>query len=1151
MPLAVISRIFGGSLHGGPLPLSSFLRRLIWLCMLPLVALAALLGLQQVRLTMAESERAAQQRLQSAVLTLDLKLTHRLRMLEVLAQSPELDEPRHLPGYGAQAMAFRSRMGSEIILADREGQMLAHTALPPGSALPKVPRSKGRSALLQVLDSKQSAVGDVVFGPVAKQALVALAAPVLRADRITAVLLTVLDQASFDHLLPTDQLPQGWVLSIQDSLGQSITQRGKVTSAPHAEARRFVAVSTVAPWQVALSIPVQQFEAPLRSGAWKVTALLLAVTGIGALGGTLASRRLARAVSGLSQGDTEAEGNDTVEEVAAARRLLKENQAARAMAQAALEASQRTFQALFDGMPDAIVFADPTRHIRFVNPAFTAQYGYRADEVAGRTTEFLYADPADYQRLGRERFNMQAQSDPSPFEMRFRRQDGSLIWVETSGMRIVGPDGAVMGMLGVHRDISERKRQAEVREQAAQQLQELHERFAVVFRDSPIAIVIGRLSDGVVLDANPAAEALYGYSREELLGSTGRQLRIWLDEGALRQANQEMDERGQVGPLEIQCRRQNGDIVDVAFSSRRVMVGGQSHFFSLTSDITAQKQAQLELEAHRARLEDMVRVRTAALATANGELAERTRVITELYDGAPCGYVSLRMDGTVVECNATVLRQLGQTRENIIGHSVIEFMTLDSALRHRQHARHLLNGGQARGLEYDFVRPDGSHFAALLDADFERDENGKAVSARATLVDDSVRRARDAQISDMQQELAHRADQAEAATRAKSAFLANMSHEIRTPLNAIIGLTHLMSKDSTDARQRDRLGKVAASGQHLLQVINDVLDLSKIEAGKMVLHPADFDLDKLLAGVQAMVAEAARDKGLTLLMHSPGVPKDWHGDATRLSQALLNLVANAVKFTSRGQVRVQVQVLVRDAAQRALLRFEVQDTGEGISNERQQALFSAFEQADNSMTRRHGGTGLGLALTRHLAKLMGGEAGVRSALGAGSTFWFTAWLQVGVPAIDDASPSSWAPESGDSEALLRARHAGKRVLLAEDNPVNQEVASAVLEAAGLVVDVVGDGAQAVAAVQARNYDLVLMDMQMPVLDGLGAARCIRGSLTARVGIAPRLPIIAMTANAFSEDRSACLAAGMDDHIAKPIDAARLYATLLRWLSVSA
>jgi CheY-like chemotaxis protein/anti-sigma regulatory factor (Ser/Thr protein kinase) len=289
-----------------------------------------------------------------------------------------------------------------------------------------------------------------------------------------------------------------------------------------------------------------------------------------------------------------------------------------------------------------------------------------------------------------------------------------------------------------------------------------------------------------------------------------------------------------------------------------------------------------------------------------------------------------------------------------------------------------------------------------------------------------------------------------------------------------------------------------------------------------------------------------------LVVPAPDLPNAWHGDATRLSQALLNLLSNAVKFTARGEVRLQVQVVARDAAQRAQLRFEIQDTGEGISPERQQALFSAFEQADNSMTRRHGGTGLGLALTRHLVELMDGEVGVHSTVGQGSTFWFTAWLQPALhplplqPGAGTEDPLNTAP--GHSEVLLRERHAGRRVLLAEDNPVNQEVACALLEEVGLVVDVVGDGAQAVAAIRARDHDLVLMDMQMPLMDGLAATRAIRSSGVKGV---ERLPIIAMTANAFSEDRQSCLAAGMDDHVAKPVHAEALYATLLRWLSRSA
>lgn len=381
---------------------------------------------------------------------------------------------------------------------------------------------------------------------------------------------------------------------------------------------------------------------------------------------------------------------------------------------------------------------------------------------------------------------------------------------------------------------------------------------------------------------------------------------------------------------------------------------------------------------------------------------------------------------------------------------------------------------------------------------------------------------------------------AESANVAKSAFLANMSHELRTPLNAIMGMTELASRRASDPKQKDYLAKIMLAAQQLLAIINDILDLSKIEADRLTLERSALHLGDVLDSLDTLIGYRATEKGLALHIACPPDLRELPliGDPLRLGQVLLNLAGNAVKFTTAGRIDVAV-TLAEETSDQIVVRFDIRDTGVGIPAEDMTRLFSAFEQGDNSTTRHYGGTGLGLAISKRLVTLMGGNVGVNSAPGVGSHFWFTASLQKGQ--AEAVAPPPPLPHA--AEAAIAARHRGARILLAEDEPVTREISLGLLQDVGLTVDAVSDGDQAVDLARRNAYALILMDIQMPGLNGIVATRLIRAMPGHE-----RTPILALTANAFAEDRRACLQAGMNDHIAKPMAPDVFFQTLLKWLT---
>jgi PAS domain S-box-containing protein len=792
------------------------------------------------------------------------------------------------------------------------------------------------------------------------------------------------------------------------------------------------------------------------------------------------------------------------------------------------------------------------------DPTLLAMLGYEPD-LAERTLQAWLDDihPDDQAAVTASiRSALAADDRPLEVEYRTRKADGMWLWVIIRGSVVERTAaGAPRRSMGTAADISGRK-QADLLLQAQRDFSRAASGMDRLGLFSAVLDAVRKLPD-VDGGAIYSRQAGGGYDlvvqqgfSESFLGKTARLA-----------ADSPLARLIETGRLVCGCQRPSGACSEAdGFKDPRFDEEGILAFVALPVAVDRQLHACVTVASRRYRgftastvavLDALTRQFGEALQhlLAREESRHQRDNLRGLFDTIDDYLFVLDAQGRIVHCNRAVADGLGYG-DTLLGQPVDHVHPPEVRERARQIVADMLAGRDNR-CPLPIVKTDGSR--VIVDTRVVLGHwNGQPAIfgisrdiTESTQIHEELERHRhhlEELVLSRTVELVQAKVQAEAASRAKSTFLANMSHEIRTPMNAIVGLTHLLQRDVTDPHQRDQLAKLWVAAKHLLAILNDILELSKIESGKLDIRETDFQLAPLFDRLLATVGQKAARKGLRVELDVPGdlAQRPLRGDAQRLSQVLFNYASNAEKFTERGSIVLRVRV-EQETAGDLLLRFTVRDTGIGIAPEDQVRLFQSFEQADMSTTRRFGGTGLGLAISSHLVRMMGGQVGVDSQSGVGSSFWFTVRLAKG-----SAAPPSPPIESEPAGSAAIPRFDGLRVLLAEDNPVNQEVALELLKETGLSVDVAGNGAQALALARQGAYALILMDVAMPEMDGLAATRAIRALPERR-----RVPILAMTASVLADDRQACLDAGMNDHVAKPVMPADLYEALAKWLPAPA
>ena len=771
------------------------------------------------------------------------------------------------------------------------------------------------------------------------------------------------------------------------------------------------------------------------------------------------------------------------------------------------------YRAILDGITEGYYEVDLAGNFIFFNSAMCRMLNHPPSKMVGMNFR-SYLSEGDASKVHEVFRRVFRTGEPEKgFDYELIRRDGSFIPIAVSVSLIRDQAGRPAGFRGLARDISARKRAEEALLKSEQKFRLIVENIRDIYFRCDL--------EGTLVMVSRSALSKLGYdSFDEIIGRPV--LSLYMDPSQREQYLRTLRVQGYVDDFWIRIKKKDGTPVDGSVSSSFCYDehGNPVGMEGIIRDITE----RMRMEEKLRRSEERYRL-----------MADNIRDLIWTMD--------LRMN--LVYVSPSMETMYGYTPEETKGFRFEKLLTPDSVQKvlalygviKSLMAKGILSGkGFSETLVLEHVRKDGTTFWGETQVSITVDGDGRIVGLQAVTRDITERKRAEALAKDKKA--------AEIANRAKSEFLARMSHEIRTPLNGIIGMTELCLERDPDETLQGLLQTIYGEARSLSGLVNDILDLAKIEAGKMVLEKAPFDLAELVRNVAEGFAPRAAQKRLHFETYvAPDIPAKLVGDPVRLRQVLVNLIGNAFKFTSEGGVSLSGE-LVRDAGGTVAVQFSVSDTGIGIPPDRQQRIFEAFEQADGSTTRQYGGTGLGIAIAKEIVGMMGGEIGVVSEPGEGSTFWFTAELQKGAER-EAASGQEGGDRSASPVAGTRATRQGRQILLVDDYAVNLEVARRHLEAGGHAVALARNGREAIDAFRSGGYEIIFMDIQMPVMDGIEATRSIRALENGR-GTAARIPIVALTAHAVREYIDACLQAGMDDYLIKPVFRQDLLDKVSRW-----